>query len=924
MLPNQKQYIINLSNLGNARTEVVGELAFSMRDMLSVGITIPPGFIITSTAFDDFLVANDLVELVGSRINDTDYTNINAVKKAASEIGQLIRKATMPQIIADPIAKAYGGMSGFSEAGVNLMASSLNNELEQSIIKTGARKYQLIGQKDLIEAVKSMWAEFFSLDALLFREQIQYEGYLTEAIIVQKMLFPEVSGKVYSFNPTDNDKAIYEIQAIWGGGDEYETVVPDSYLLNSETGEIIERKINTQLEMYLRKGRNDGKGLFSKVKISPIMQKRAKLDDRNLKHLHLSTQKISEILDKQVEVFFGIEAGKTYIIDYRVFSEAEEKSDDNLMKKTDLEAEIGEVDWGTKIEIIPGEPDLNPDDDYEYKKKAQKSFQKDLDSYVAEIQEEKQQPVEEVEKEIAVQAETKPDIKHEEVVETVARFGQPIPNPQVEIEKKISIESTDDRVVVDIRPIKELQTILKGKGAGSKTRFGLSHFVIENFDLEDLTGDEVVVLKQITAENIKIVNTVRGAVIEDEPSAELISQLTVPVVYGLKNAFEVMRDKEVITLEPETGKIYLGAGVSKQAESEADKEDNKENKEETTVQTLAEEADQQQEKETPQETMSEAPEPKVRSQETLEHPLVDENDTSPELSEFVVNVYEDKDLAPIKASSEFWQEVDMSNPLVDVKNTTGIIITAEQLFQKFSLEPRDVFSDKTAFKTFLFKSANFIKDLILKSQGRTIIYQSAGHEYLEAKNITEHVHDMVLVDLEVITWLRNRENLRNIWYSFADVNTAEYLADVKKNVSSEGIRRSATFKLFAHIARPYGVIAIKNIVENNNIDGVIIDLDKLIVAMGVNFKELDDNIANFLKYIIEIVSSNNCQVYLWNRDIVIDNAQIKLFLEKGLSNFITSIEKVMDMKLQVSDQELARLIKQKKRGRRSKKIDFGF
>jgi hypothetical protein len=278
----------------------------------------------------------------------------------------------------------------------------------------------------------------------------------------------------------------------------------------------------------------------------------------------------------------------------------------------------------------------------------------------------------------------------------------------------------------------------------------------------------------------------------------------------------------------------------------------------------------------------------------------------------------------LNATSEFWQTVEMQDPKVDIKNTTGIVITADQLYQAWEMEPAAVYTEKSAFRDFLFRSVNFIKDLILKSNGRSIIYQSASRTFLEAKGCTEHVHDMILIDLEVVSWLRNRENLRNVWYSFADVLTAEYLSDLKKNVSSEGIRRSATFKLFAHISQPYAGIAVKSLAENGNIDGIIIDLDRIVASMGANFQELDDNLANFLRFIIETVNTNNCQVFLWNRAVAVDNAQIKLFLEKGLGNFITPVAKVMETKLQVSDQELARLIKQKKRGRKRKKIDFGF
>lgn len=982
MLSNQKQYIVNLANLGSSQSELVGELALAFQNQLSAGIPIPMGYVVTATAFDDFLIANDLIDYIGPKINDADYTNVESIKKVAQEIRQVIHKASIPQIIADPIAKAYGGMSGFTDAGVNLLVSSLNPELEKSIVKSGSRRYQVMGLQNILTAVKDLWAEFFSFEALLFRNQVGYEGFLTEAIIVQKMIFPEISGKIYSFNPTDNDGSVYEVQAIWGGHDELQTIIPDSYYIEASNGQILERKINQQTEMLVRKSKYDGRGLFSRIKISQIMQRRAKLDDRNLQQLFVYASKVSDMLGKPVELQYCIEGGRTYIVEHRIWQEEPEQENSIFINKLDLEKHI-DVDWGSKIEIIPGQPDDNPDDDFEYNRKAEKAFQKDLDAYVAEIQDEtepesltdaviapevaikaetkaesKQEPVTIAEPVIEAKPETEERHEHFGIISSASpannvapRFGQPLPSTVVEkpepasvvavntietktaevitplkeqVEKSdeasVILEPSEDKVVVDIKPVNELQTILKGQGNGSKTRFGLSHFVFEDFDLEDLTGDEVLVLKELNAHNLKFANAVRGVVSEQIPAEAVASAVKVPMIYGLKNAFEVIRDKEVITLEPETGKVYLGAGIKASqvtAESVAENVDiNKPEAEKLTEKDIDVELPEKQDHNELQ-VASDVP-------HTNAHPLLEVADQAPELSEFTVNVYEDESIVPLNSTTEFWQTVDMLNPLVDVKNTTGIIVTADQLYQKFELDPREVFSDKYAFKTFLFKAANFIKDLILKSKGRNIIYQSASKDFLIAKNITEHVHDMVLVDLEVISWLRNRENLRGVWYSFADVPTAEYLYDIKKNISSEGIRRSATFKVFAHISEPYAAIAIKAFVENSNIDGIIIDLDAMIANMGVQFKEMDENIANFLKYVIEIVNTNNCQSFILNREIALDNSRIKLFLEKGLSDIITPVEKIMSTKLQVSDQELARLIKQKKRGRKSKKIDFGF
>ena len=151
MLTNQKQYVLNLANLGSVKSELVGDLAIFNRLELEKGINLPIGFVVTTTAFDDFLVANDLVDFIGPRINDTDYSDHEQLKKNSREIREAIKQATMPDLLSTPILKAYSGLSGFSEACIKLQVSAINPELEVSIKGQGDFRTNIIGKEMLLD-----------------------------------------------------------------------------------------------------------------------------------------------------------------------------------------------------------------------------------------------------------------------------------------------------------------------------------------------------------------------------------------------------------------------------------------------------------------------------------------------------------------------------------------------------------------------------------------------------------------------------------------------------------------------------------------------------------------------------------------------------------------------------------------------------
>ena len=138
------------------------------------------------------------------------------------------------------------------------------------------------------------------------------------------------------------------------------------------------------------------------------------------------------------------------------------------------------------------------------------------------------------------------------------------------------------------------------------------------------------------------------------------------------------------------------------------------------------------------------------------------------------------------------------------------------------------------------------------------------------------------------------------------------------------MRRSSSFKLMAVVNSAYSGLSVKSLVENSNVDGIVVDVDNLMASFDIGKSKFDVNMANFIRYILEIVNSNNAVSLLLNRSIEVSNDQVKLFLEHGLTQFITLAPKMVDQKLQVSDMELLRITKQKKRGRKRKKIDFGF
>jgi phosphoenolpyruvate synthase/pyruvate phosphate dikinase len=890
MLDAQKQYIVNLANLGTSKEEQVGELAMFTRSQLEKGITLPVGFVLTTTAFDDFLIANDLVDEIGPLINGLDYSDLDTVKKTSDLIRQAFQKATFPDIIKQPLKKAYAGLSGFAEVAVNIRVSPINDELGMSIRGGAEHFFGITGFETLLAHIKEVWADFFSPNALLYRGKIGYEGYLTEAIIIQKMVHAEVSGRIYTINPTDNDPTVMEIQAFWGidDGKILDEIVPDSYLIDKRSGDVLEKKVVSQDYMIVRKSKSDPGDEYMKVKISPVWQKRAKLDDRHLYLLFDYASRVAQLKEKPQEIYWCLESGRVYFLDNKDFDVDLEASmlyplkpsiqrvvdkyveEVDVRQEPDLESYVEEV----KEDVKSMKQEEVVEENKEEEKVEKENASADA---VAEAQEEKVEPQEELEPEKEVKEEEKaePEIVEEKAQEEAEAYEEEVTRSVVK-----DIPDAEDRVVVDIQPLKNLTSVLKGKGYLEKVRFGLAHFVFADYDLEDLTGDEILVLKELKTSDVPVLNSVKGAVIEAAVDEKLVEAIRVPIIHGIKNAFEILHDKEVITLDPQEGQVYLGAGVRDVNELKIDRRGMVDSTMEKAQQRLS--------------------------------------------SKLPVTVYENENNVPIKTTGDFWQYLYMNPLQVEKRNSQGYYIPTSDMMRALGYSPVDMMGNKQLQEKYITEAAALIVEVLSLTHARHIILQSATADYKAEMGIEQRGLELLNIDLELILRLRNKENIRNVWLALGDVKNELDLIEAKKEITAGGMRRSSSFKLLSLINTSYAGLAVKSLVENSNVDGVIVDLDELVKSFGVGGSKLDNNLANFVRYILEIVNTNNAVAFLIYRGIEVSNDQIKLFLDHGLTQFIAQAEGMVDKKLQVSDMELLRITKKKKRGRKRKKIDFGF
>ena len=101
----------------------------------------------------------------------------------------------------------------------------------------------------MLVSVRECWASLYTARAIFYRKQnkIPHQN-VKISVVVQKMVAADASGVMFTIDPVTNEKDRIVIEAIFGLGEMIVQglVVPDRYVVQKETFEILSKQISQQ------------------------------------------------------------------------------------------------------------------------------------------------------------------------------------------------------------------------------------------------------------------------------------------------------------------------------------------------------------------------------------------------------------------------------------------------------------------------------------------------------------------------------------------------------------------------------------------------------------------------------------------------------------------------------------------------------
>lgn len=203
---------VSLAEVHSAARTSVGDKAHTLGVLARAGVPILGGIVVPASAYREFVASAGLAEIVTAQIDRRRRVCARAEEfwDSAHRIRAAFLRAPMPDSIETAILGGAGRVMG-GPVIVRSSAAHLSTT-SRGLVRMHDSVAGVRGSRQLLSAIRSVWASLFSDRALLYAEELGLDVRTSAmAVIIQPLLEPRASGVVWSRHPLDVEHAVAEV-----------------------------------------------------------------------------------------------------------------------------------------------------------------------------------------------------------------------------------------------------------------------------------------------------------------------------------------------------------------------------------------------------------------------------------------------------------------------------------------------------------------------------------------------------------------------------------------------------------------------------------------------------------------------------------------------------------------------------------------
>jgi len=286
--------VLGFQEIENTQLWLVGGKGLNLGELSKIqGIQVPEGFCVTTAGYQKAVEQNETYHTLLDQLTMLNVEDRDQIGEISMKIRQILTEVNIPSDVVKAVAR-YLSQIG-EEHAYAVRSSATAEDLPHASFAGQHDTYlNIIGKEAILQQISKCWASLFTERAVIYRMQYGFDHrQVNLSVIVQKMVFPQASGILFTADPITSNRKLLSIDASFGLGEALVSglVSADCYKVREK--EIVEKRVATKrLAVY---GREE-----SGTEIKPI-------DPDQQMSQTLTEQQILRLvrIGRQIEAYLG-------------------------------------------------------------------------------------------------------------------------------------------------------------------------------------------------------------------------------------------------------------------------------------------------------------------------------------------------------------------------------------------------------------------------------------------------------------------------------------------------------------------------------------------------------------------------------------------------------------------------------------------
>lgn len=286
--------VLGFKEMDTTQLLLVGGKGLHLGELSKIqGIQVPDGFCVTTAGYQMAIERNTTLQALLEQLALLTVADQEHISDISRKIRHTIMEAEIPYAVVEAVAHHLSLLG--DEHAYAVRSSATAEDLPHASFAGQHDTYlNVIGKEAILQHISKCWASLFTDRAIIYRMQNGFDhSQVYLSVIVQRMVFPQASGIMFTADPITSNRKLLSIDASFGLGEALVSglVSADGYKVQDE--KVIDKQIaSKKLAIYGRK-----EGGTQTRQLDPAYQQAQTLTEEEIVRLAR--------IGRQIEAYYG-------------------------------------------------------------------------------------------------------------------------------------------------------------------------------------------------------------------------------------------------------------------------------------------------------------------------------------------------------------------------------------------------------------------------------------------------------------------------------------------------------------------------------------------------------------------------------------------------------------------------------------------